>query len=127
MVGVLLVAVLTLVPFHSGGPTPSPGGQSGRTAIQPPAAAVGIVAALVVAATVIWLALATLPPRPPLPHPGRALLPLAVVAAALVLLKLALDLHGLLRGAWLSVALAVMFAGCPPLDRAVRSPAGRRK
>jgi hypothetical protein len=108
---VLLVAVLALVPFHSGGPVPTRGGQSGRTAIQSPMAMLGIAAALLVGATVVWLALATLVPRPPLPHPGRALVPLASVAAGLVLLKLVLDPDRLANGAWLSLGLGALLVG----------------
>ncbi len=107
----LLLAVLTLVPFHANGPAPTPGGQSGRTAIQPPAAVLGIAAGLVVAATVVWLAMATLLPRPPVPHPSQALAPLALAAAGLVLLKLLLDPDRLANGAWLSLGLAGVLVG----------------
>jgi hypothetical protein len=100
--------VLALVPFHSGGPAPTRGGQAGRTAIQAPAALAGIAAALVVAATVTWLALAKLLPRPPIAPPGRALLPLAVAAFALVVLMLVTNPDRLVNGAWLSLALAAV-------------------
>jgi hypothetical protein len=115
--GVLLLAALTLLPFHTGGPPPNRGGQAGRTAIQAPDALPGIAAALVVAAAVTWLAVATLLPRPPLPHPGRALLPLTGAALALVVLKLALDPHRLAQGAWLSLGLATAFVASAALKR----------
>jgi len=113
VVGVALMAVLALVPFHTtGGEGPTHGGATGRTAIQSPATAVGILAALVVAGAVTWMALATLLPRPPVPPPGQRLLPVTVAALALVLLKLVVDVHDLGPGAWLSVALAGAFVGC---------------
>jgi hypothetical protein len=121
---VLLLAALTMLPFHSGGPAPSRGGQAGRTAIQSPDALPGIAAALVVTTTVTWLALATLLPRPPLPHPGRAMLPCAGAALAFVLLKLVLDPDNVATGAWLSLALAAAFVAS---TASKRHPAPERR
>jgi hypothetical protein len=128
VVGVLLLAVLTMVPFRSGGPAPTHGGQAGRTAVQSPAAAVGIAAALVVGVAVAWLAAATLMTRSPVPPPAPAVLSaLAVVTLALVVLDLVLDAHGLVNGAWLAIALAVAFAACRVVPSArSRHPAGDR-
>ena len=130
LIGVALVAVLALVPFHtSGGGVPTHGGQTGRTAIQSPAAVVGALAALIVVVTVTWLALATLLPRPPVPPPGLTLLPLTAASLVLVLLKLVVDLDALGPGAWLSVLLATALFGCQavvllPLLSASRPPEG---
>lgn len=103
--GTLLVAALTLLPWYSTGPRPTPGGAGGRTAIQAPGAAFGIGAALVAAAGLAWLAAATLLPRPPVRHPGRALLVLWAACAAHVLAKLASGLDDLASGAWAAMAL----------------------
>ncbi|MDQ4097147.1 MAG: hypothetical protein M3144_04685 [Actinomycetota bacterium] len=121
----LLLTALTFVPFHWGGPAPSKGGQAGRTAVHAPDALVGLAAALVVAGTVTWLALTTLLPRPPVPHPGRALLPLAGCAFGLVLLKLVLDPHRLANGAWLSLALALAWVAASVASN--RHPAPERR
>ena len=122
-----LLAVLALVPFHtSGGEGPTHGGATGRTAIQSPVAAVGILAALVVAGTVAWLAMATLLPRPPVQPPGRTLLPLTGAALVLVLLKLGLNVHDLGPGAWLSVALAGALVGCQAAGAVPRLVGSRR-
>lgn len=110
-----------MVPFHSGGPAPTHGGQAGRTAVQSPDAVAGVAAALVAAAAVTWLAMATLVTRPPVPPPGRALLALTAIALALVLLKLLLQVDDLDNGAWLALVLAAGFVGCqliPPARQA---------
>jgi hypothetical protein len=110
---VLLLAVLVMVPFRSGGPAPTHGGEAGRTAVQSPAAPAGIAAALVVGVAVAWLAATTLVARSPLPAPVPAVLDaLAALALVLVLVDLVLDRHHLTNGAWLAIALAAAFAGC---------------
>ncbi|MGH9223501.1 MAG: hypothetical protein ACRD2W_06870 [Acidimicrobiales bacterium] len=113
VLGVLLLVALLFLSWHGDGPPPSHGGAPGRTAVQGPGAAAGIAAAVVTLVTVAWLALATLPPRPPVPGPSRGVLVgLAVSALAFVLLKLAADLDVLTRGAWLSVIAAAALAAC---------------
>lgn len=109
--GVLLLATLTLLPWHSGGPQPTPGGASGRTAIQAPGAVYGIAAAVLIAAAVAWLASATLVTRPPVDHPRRALVPLAAAVLVLVLVKLLVNADELAVGAWASLLLATVVAG----------------
>jgi len=111
--GVLLLISLLLLSWHADGPPPSHGGAPGRTAVQGPGAAAGILAAAAALVTVSWLAVSTLPPRPPLRRPGDAVLAgLAGATLAFVLLKLAADTDGLARGAWVAILLAFTFAGC---------------
>lgn len=109
--GVLLVAALTLLPWYSTGPLPSPRGAPGRTAIQQPGALLGIGAALMAATAVAWLALATLVPRSPLPHPGPAVLALAVAALAFAAAKLVAKPEDLASGAWATLVLSVVLIG----------------
>lgn len=109
MVGVLLLASLTLLPWHSGGPAPTTGGGSGRTAIQSPNATAGIGAAVLAAAAVAWLATSTLLARPRIPYSGRVLLALGGFAFGLVVLKMLLDPDRLAVGAWASLVLGAGF------------------
>jgi hypothetical protein len=117
--GVLLVAALTLLPWYSTGPVPSPRGSPGRTAIQQPGALLGIGATLMAATAVAWLALATLVPRAPVPHPGRAGLALAVAALAFVVAKLLAQTEDLASGAWCSLVLCVVLIGNEVVVRAL--------
>lgn len=108
--GVLLVACLTLLPFHTGGPAPTHGGDSGRTAIQDPAALAGIAATLAAAGLTAWLACAQLLPRPRVAAPVRgAAIGLAGASLALVVAKLAAGTGGLRVGAWGSLLLGTAF------------------
>ncbi|MGH9276875.1 MAG: hypothetical protein ACRD12_02010 [Acidimicrobiales bacterium] len=107
VLGVLLLASVTLLPWHSGGPAPTSGGGSGRTAIQAPGALLGIAAALVAAALVAWLAVATLPRRPLAPRPSdTVLLAGSAIALVLVVVKLVADPEDLAIGAWASIGFS---------------------
>ena len=108
VVGVLLLVSLTFLSWHADGPPPTAGGAPGRAAVQGPGATAAIAAASLALVTVTWLALATIAPRPPVARPpARVLLSLAVSTFAFVLIKLAADLTGLSRGAWVSLAMAI--------------------
>jgi hypothetical protein len=126
VVGALLLVSLLTLSWHADGPPPSHGGAPGRTAVQGPGATFGILAAALTLVTVAWLALATLPPRPPVPRPSKGVvLALGIAALAFVLLKLAADTDVLYRGAWLSLLLAAALAGCrlAALRTSKRTPA----
>ena len=111
MLGVLLVVALTLLPWQSGGPAPTAAGGTGRTAVQPPGAAAGILAALATAALVVWLAAAVLPARPRVSCPDVAVVGAAGVVLVLVLVKLLTDRTDVAVGAWASILLAAALVG----------------
>lgn len=121
----MLVASLTLLPWRSGaaGP-PTRGGLIGSTGIQAPAAAAGVLAALLATGVVAWLGAATLPGRSPVRRPpAGVVLGLSAAALVCVLIKLiATGLDGLAVGAWISTVVAVALVSVPVRDRA-RPPA----
>lgn len=120
VLGVLLLAALTILPWHSDGPEPTPGGASGTTAIQAPGAGFGIAAAVITAATVAGLAGAVLVSGSKVPHPGAALLPLTAVVLALVVLKFLSEPDDLAVGAWISLLLAVDLVAVQVMARKLR-------
>lgn len=69
-----------------------------------------------------WLAVATLPPRPVLRHPGRATVALAAAALLLAAIRLMADAHHLAVGAWGSLMLAaLLLADAAPVPSADRT------
>ena len=112
MLGVLLLAALTLAPWHTGGPKPTEGGAYGITAIQAPDAVAGVLAALAAAGGVIWLATATLVTKGfNVPHPRARLQAFWLAALGLAVVKLATGFNHLAIGAWASIGLGLVLVG----------------